>query len=202
MTRSLPHWCALGMWLLVCCTGQPAKEPEPAAPVPAPAPAAPTPSAAVEPAPAQPEPAVPEATPPSAPVAAPRTPTKAAPKPAAAETPAPEPAAKPQPSVIAGPCGEKGEPRCPLQAWMEDNLQTALDNADLKALAAGLTKSASLAPDPSWNTCAQGWNAIANTGADAAKQGDLAAARQTCKTCHKTWRNKYKESFRLRALTP
>jgi hypothetical protein len=103
--------------------------------------------------------------------------------------------------MVAGPCGEKGQPRCPLQAWMEDHLQTALDKSDLKALAAGFTESASLAPDPSWNTGAQAWNALANAGADAAKQGDLTAARQACKTCHKTWRNKYKESFRLRALT-
>jgi cytochrome c553 len=83
---------------------------------------------------------------------------------------------------------------------MEDHLQSAVDKSDLTALAKGLTHAATLVPDPSWNTGATGWATIANAGAAAAKQGDLVAARQACKTCHKAWRAKYKGSYRLRLL--
>jgi hypothetical protein len=84
---------------------------------------------------------------------------------------------------------------------MEDHMQSALDKSDFTALAKGLSRSAALAPDSGWNSGARGWSAIANAGAEAAKQGDLAAARQACKTCHKTWRSKYRASFRLRAVS-
>jgi hypothetical protein len=83
---------------------------------------------------------------------------------------------------------------------MEDHLQSALDKSDLTALAKGLGRSAAFVPDSGWNSGAQGWSAIANAGAEAAKQGDLAATKQACKTCHKTWRSKYKASFRLRTV--
>jgi hypothetical protein len=83
---------------------------------------------------------------------------------------------------------------------MEDHLQSAMDKSDLAAIAAGLASATRLVPDASWNTGAQGWSTIANAGAAAAKQGDMAATKQACKTCHKTWRSKYKESFRLRRL--
>jgi hypothetical protein len=102
----------------------------------------------------------------------------------------------PSASAAAGPCGEKGQTRCPLQAWMEDHLQAAVDHADAPALAKGLTRAASFVPDPSWNAGPQGWAALANAGADAAKNADLAAAKAACKSCHKAWRTKYKQSFR------
>lgn len=98
------------------------------------------------------------------------------------------------------PCGEKGQPRCPLQAWMEDNLQTAVDASDASALAKGLAHVVKLSPDPSWNAGPQGWTVLANAGADAAKQDDLAAAKQSCKSCHKAWRAKYKQTFRTRPV--
>jgi hypothetical protein len=121
-------------------------------------------------------------------------------EPAPARTPDPvastPTAAEPQPS----PCGEKGQPRCPLQGWMEDHLQSALDKEDLPTLARALGRVASFVPDPSWNAGAQGWSVIANSGVDAAKRGDSAATRLACKTCHKAWRSKYKDAFRQRVL--
>jgi hypothetical protein len=83
---------------------------------------------------------------------------------------------------------------------MEDHLQSALDKKDAPALAKGLTRAASFVPDPSWNIGAQGWGALANAGADAAKSGDIAATQATCKSCHKAWRSKYKSMFRTRAI--
>lgn len=83
---------------------------------------------------------------------------------------------------------------------MEDNMQHAVESDDLPGLAKALTRAATLAPDPSWNAGAQGWSTIAKGGATAATAGDLASAKQACKTCHKAWRAKYKEQFRLRAI--
>lgn len=135
---------------------------------------------------------------PSAPAPTPATsPAPVAPAPVAPVAPAPVAAA---PSGAAAACGEKGQPRCPLQAWMEDHLQSVLDKKDAPALAKGLTRAASFVPDPSWNTGAQGWGALANAGADAAKSGDIAATQATCKSCHKAWRSKYKQMFRTRAI--
>jgi hypothetical protein len=83
---------------------------------------------------------------------------------------------------------------------MEDHLQRAVEAEDLPALARGLTRAAAFAPDASWNTGEQGWSTIAKAGATAATAGDLAAAKQTCKTCHKAWRKKYKDQHRKRAV--
>jgi len=83
---------------------------------------------------------------------------------------------------------------------MEDHLQHAVENDDLPGLAKELTHAATLVPDPSWNAGDTGWATIAKGGAAAASAGDLASAKQSCKTCHKTWRAKYKETFRLRAI--
>jgi hypothetical protein len=102
--------------------------------------------------------------------------------------------------TVATPCGEKGQPDCPLQGWMDENLQAALDAGDLAKLARGLAHVPKLVPDSSWNAGPQGWSTIAEAGAAAAKSGDGDAAKQSCKSCHKAWRSKYKASFRPRAL--
>lgn len=97
----------------------------------------------------------------------------------------------------AGSCGGKGQRSCPLQAWMEQNMDAAVEKADAKALAAAFTRAASLVPDPTWNNGDAGWARIARAGATAAGSGDIAAAKKECKTCHKAWRDKYKAQFRL-----
>lgn len=207
--------------VLVACGGQPSEEaataPAPAAPPSAPAQPAQTPPAeppAASPAPepaAAPQPAAPEA-PGGKPVGSSSTKTgePAAKKPAsneatgtktaAVEKPA-EPAPAPAPATSAGPCGEEGQPMCPLQAFMERFVQKPMDEGDLEAVAKGLARAAKLAPDPSWNAGgAAGWSAIAQAGVDAANAGDTAAAKQTCKTCHKAFRSKYKADFRTKPL--
>jgi hypothetical protein len=98
-------------------------------------------------------------------------------------------------------CGEKGQPSCPLQGWMEKNLDGAMDKKDMKALEAGLTKVPTFVPDPKWNDGDKGWSKIAKDGAAAAKAGNLEAVQQACKTCHKTWRSQYKKDFRLRPIS-
>lgn len=97
-------------------------------------------------------------------------------------------------------CGEEGQPPCPLQGWMERNLQAAVEAADVARVGRGLARAAKFAPLPDWNSGDQGWARIAETGAAAANAGDLATARQSCKGCHKAWRAKYKAGFRMRPI--
>ena len=45
-------------------------------------------------------------------------------------------------------CGEKGQPSCPLQGWMEKNVGDPMDAKDLAKVAASLEKVAGMAPNP------------------------------------------------------
>ena len=81
-------------------------------------------------------------------------------------------------------CGGKGQPSCPLQGWMEKNMDAAVEKADVKALAAAFEKAASLVPDPKWTEGDSGWAKIASSGASAAAKGDMSAAKKECKSCH------------------
>jgi cytochrome c556 len=74
------------------------------------------------------------------------------------------------------------------------------EKGDTKALAAAYEKLAAMAPDPKWNEGESGWAAISKAGAEAAKKGDMVAAKAQCKSCHKAWRGKYKDSFRSKPL--
>ena len=97
-------------------------------------------------------------------------------------------------------CGAKGQPSCPLQGWMEKNMDAAVEKKDAKALAAAFEKSVGFVPDPKWNDGENGWEKVAKAGAAAANGGDIAAAKKECKTCHKAWRDKYKKEFRMKPV--
>jgi hypothetical protein len=99
-----------------------------------------------------------------------------------------------------GTCGAKGQPPCPLQGWMETNVDPAVNQGDTKALAGLFEKIAKFNPDPKWDTENPSWSGIAKAGADAAKAGDLAGAKAQCKSCHKAFREKYKTSFRTKPV--
>jgi hypothetical protein len=93
-------------------------------------------------------------------------------------------------------CGGKGQPSCPLQGWMETEMDAAEKKGDAKKLAETFKKVIQFSPDPGWSE----WTSISNAGAEAASKGDLVAAKAQCKTCHKAFREKYKKAFRTRAL--
>jgi hypothetical protein len=93
-------------------------------------------------------------------------------------------------------CGGKGQPSCPLQGWMEKNMDPAVEKADMKALAAAFEQIKKFVPDPKWNEGDAGWSKISSDGAAAAKKADMAAVKATCKSCHKAFRDKYKKEFR------
>ena len=100
----------------------------------------------------------------------------------------------------AGKCGDKGQPPCPLQGWMETNVQGPMEKGDLKKVAESLEKAARFAPVADWNKGDKSWEKTAKAGAAAAKAGDKKALKASCKTCHKAWRKEYKKSHRERAV--
>jgi hypothetical protein len=144
---------------------------------------------------AAPKPAQAEAQAPSA------SPTRAAsePKVEGAKQAPSEPVAETAPAA-AQPCGDKGQPSCPLQGWMERNLDAPLERGELAAVAAALRKLAGFAPQPDWNQGDNGWQALATRGADAAAAGDGKAVEQSCKGCHRAFRKKYKAEHRMRPV--
>ena len=97
-------------------------------------------------------------------------------------------------------CGGKGQTPCPLQGWMEKNMQGPTDKGDTKALATAFAQAAKFVPDPAWNSGDPSWATISKAGADAAAKGDLAAAKAQCKSCHKAFRDKYKATFRTKPI--
>ncbi len=98
-------------------------------------------------------------------------------------------------SADGGTCGGKENP-CPLQKWMKVNIGTPMAAGDLAAVSVALEKAASMSPDPAWGE----WAASSKAGAAAAKKGDLAATKASCKSCHEKYKDAYKEKFRARLL--
>jgi hypothetical protein len=118
--------------------------------------------------------------------------------PKAATPPAPKKdAAAPAASASAeSECGKKPFPDCPLQAWMKSNANPPVMTSDLPKLAAVLDKISGLAPAGYAN-----WASIAKDGAAAARSGDLAAAKASCRTCHDQYKQKYKTEMRPRPVS-
>lgn len=92
-------------------------------------------------------------------------------------------------------CGGEGRPKCPLEAWMETNIEAAAENGDLPRLAELYTKIAGWAPNPAWNSGPTSWRAIAETAATKAREGDTRGARAACKQCHRAWRDRYRAEY-------
>ncbi|HEX7663559.1 MAG TPA: hypothetical protein VF407_03570 [Polyangiaceae bacterium] len=91
-------------------------------------------------------------------------------------------------------CGTKENP-CPLQKWMRQNMAPAMAAGDNAGLAAALDKVAATNPDASWST----WSSISKQGADAARKGDTAGVKASCKGCHDAYKDKYKTQYRMKA---
>ena len=92
-------------------------------------------------------------------------------------------------------CGDKANP-CPLQKWMQDNIGSKMADGNLKDVATGLDKAATLSPDPAWAE----WATIAKAGADAARKGDMPGTKAACKNCHDKFKQQYKDKYRSRAV--
>ncbi len=101
-----------------------------------------------------------------------------------------------EPVIAQVECGKPGQPACPLQAWMRSSVATPLASNDTAALAKGLEKAALLSPDASWAA----WSTLASAGAEAARKGDLAGARNACKGCHDGFREAYRAKYRNKPI--
>jgi cytochrome c556 len=89
---------------------------------------------------------------------------------------------------------------CPLQAFMEKEVQAPLDAGDFQAVSKALERVAKLAPEPAWNASKPSWAVMANEGATAAASADPVEIEASCKACHKAFRKKYKADYRTRPL--
>lgn len=90
-------------------------------------------------------------------------------------------------------CGSKGQPKCPMQAWMKKHMAAASADGDGPALAKLFDYVAAHAP-PGYAT----WASIANEGAAKARAGDIDGAKASCKSCHREYKAKYKAELRDR----
>jgi hypothetical protein len=102
------------------------------------------------------------------------------------------PKAPPKPaSADPSSCGTRDN-LCPLQKLMRGEMAGASTGP---ALAAAFSHTANLSPNGGWN-----WRAISVKGAELAKSGDTAAAKQQCKACHDAYKESYKSTYRARAV--
>ena len=81
----------------------------------------------------------------------------------------------------------------PLKQWMAANLARTVKTQDFEALARALSVLAESAPPE-----LAGWGAIADRGAQAARDRDIDWVRQSCADCHQTYRREYRERFQTR----
>jgi hypothetical protein len=113
-------------------------------------------------------------------------------------------ATSPYPSSAAGPvavekrtpaCGQDGLPECPLQAWMDQEINAFYNTRAQTDLAAAFRFLAKLAPSgyPDWAPWAEG-------GAAAADKGDFRLAKRACNGCHHDYRERYRGELRSRPL--
>jgi hypothetical protein len=90
-------------------------------------------------------------------------------------------------------CGKKGQKPCPMQGWMKTVLTDAVASEEGAKVAAALTTLAGKAPVEFAD-----WKAIAMAGAAKAKDGDIEAAKASCKQCHDIYKEAYKKTMRDR----
>jgi hypothetical protein len=102
-------------------------------------------------------------------------------------------------------CGADGLPDCPLQAWMKRYANTMIGFGDISAIAEVFDRMAALAPDDfrvDGRPTYPNWVSIARDGANAARAGDINAAKAACRGCHSQYLPLYHRELRARALPP
>jgi hypothetical protein len=79
---------------------------------------------------------------------------------------------------------------------MKANASPAMSAQDFDGLATALTKIAAFAPPGYTN-----WASIGRDGADAARAQSLDGVKAACRSCHKQYKDKYKNEMRDRAVS-
>ena len=92
-------------------------------------------------------------------------------------------------------CGHDGEPDCPLQVWMDQQINTFYTTRARAELAEAFRFLAAQAPPeyPDWVPWAEG-------GAVAAGRGDFKLAKRACSGCHDDYQERYRTEMRSRPL--
>jgi hypothetical protein len=90
-------------------------------------------------------------------------------------------------------CGGKGQPACPMQAWMKATITPAVASGDWAAVAKGIDYIAAHGPSEFSE-----WAAISKKGAAAARAGDVEGVKASCKACHDLYKAKYRAEMRDR----
>lgn len=107
----------------------------------------------------------------------------------------PEAEPEPRPKTNVGPCGAKGLPDCPMQAWMKANLRSPLLVGDLSRVSESLKLLASVAPKGY-----DAWSERALAGSSAAARGDVDGTRRACAACHDEDRERFRHEHRREPL--
>jgi hypothetical protein len=98
-------------------------------------------------------------------------------------------------------CGAPGLPDCPLQRWMKESATPILEFGEITAVGDIFDAMVLLAPP---RTGPQYpfpyWASISRDGADAARHGDLVAARAACRGCHAQYLEPYRAQYRALPL--
>jgi len=82
---------------------------------------------------------------------------------------------------------------CPLQFWMRERVAPSFAAGDAKDVAVAMDEVAKYSPDASWK-----WGDLAHGAAEAARRGDLVAARESCQECHVKYKAEWRASHRTR----
>jgi hypothetical protein len=100
-------------------------------------------------------------------------------------------------------CGSKDLPDCPLQRWMKENAAAMLDFGEVTTIAEDFDQIALFAP-PRFGRPSRFpyWASISRDGADAARNGDLNAAKAACRGCHTQYLATYHAAFRGLPIHP
>jgi hypothetical protein len=100
-------------------------------------------------------------------------------------------------------CGAKGMPDCPMQEWMKQHASSMIGFGDISAVAQVFDQIAKLVPSdalPDGGPVYTNWVSISIDGAEAARAGDLAAAKAACRGCHTQYRSKFHIELRGKPL--
>ncbi|RYG83792.1 hypothetical protein EON77_06790 [bacterium] len=83
-----------------------------------------------------------------------------------------------------------------MQKWMRASFGAAMAKDDLASVASALEACAKLTPDPAWSD----WAPVSKAGAEAARKGDAAGTKASCRSCHEKYKETYRARFRTRAV--
>jgi len=91
--------------------------------------------------------------------------------------------------VLAAGLAAAGNPKTLLGKWMQPNVGVPMSSGDLETV----QKSLQLVADkPPPKKDYPNWVAMSEQGADAARKQDVDGVKKSCKDCHDTYREKYK----------